>query len=182
MPLEDAIYIEQCKNGDSSGFYNLVNKYKDLIFAVILQRNIDRNNAEDLTQEVFVKAYYSLPKLKNSDKFAGWLYGIAYHTSIDWIRKRKKERTVSIEQVPNLNLGNDQQDADEEQKERMKTLHEELQELPEETKSILMLRYIDEFSYEKISSVLNLPISTVETRLYRARQLLRARMTKRECA
>jgi len=97
MPLEDEIYIEQCKNGDNTGFFNLVNKYKGMIFSVILQRNIDRNNAEDLTQEVFIKAYNSIHKLKNPDKFASWLYGIAYHTSIDWIRKRKKEKTIDIE-------------------------------------------------------------------------------------
>ena len=179
MPLEDEIYIEQCKNGDNTGFFNLVNKYKGMIFSVILQRNIDRNNAEDLTQEVFIKAYNSIHKLKNPDKFASWLYGIAYHTSIDWIRKRKKEKTIDIENVANLNICNDQQD-DDEQKERMKILHEELQKLPEAVKLILMFRYIDGFSYEKISSVLNLPVSTIETRLFRARQLLRAKMTKRE--
>jgi len=155
-------------------------KYHDAIYNLIYRIIHERDQVEDLTQEVFVKAFASLKNFNEEYAFSTWLYKIATNSSIDYIRKRKLE-TFSIDkpiameesdyhfELPDTTY---QPDKSIIQKQRANLIEEAIGRLPEKYRRVIVLRHTEERDYAEIARMLKLPIGTVKAHIFRARELL----------
>jgi RNA polymerase sigma-70 factor (ECF subfamily) len=171
---DDNDYIGRVLSGDVSAYASLVTKHKNLVFSIILKIVNSREDAEEIAQDVFLKAYQSLSTFERKSKFSTWLYRIAYNAAISKTRKKKVEM-VAIEETVITNYSTDEithnmneLDANE----RQVMLEKALQRLPEEDNLLITLFYKNENSIEDISDIMGLSVSNVKVRLHRIRKKL----------
>jgi len=177
---QDYKLVKSALMGKGEAFTKLLGKYKDTIYYMILRKVNNKNDAEDLTFEAFSKAFKSLPDYSSEFAFSTWLFKIALNNCIDFLRK-KKESTVPLD----INMGNNygnlvtklrSKDLDPEQRliriQRAILLRRIVGQLHARYRTLIEYRYFDEYSYEEISKKMFLPIGTVKTQLFRARELL----------
>lgn len=171
---EDQAAIASVLNGDRQAFGRLVQKYQRPMYAVLRRLVRQHEDADDLVQETFVRAYQHLHEFDLNRSFYPWLYRIGVNLAISFMRKRKWHSAVdSIDVFPTAE-GNPQ--ADSETQEFYQALEHALARLPAEQRSILMLRTREGMSYQEMSALLGIEIGTVMSRLARAREKLRAWM------
>ncbi len=171
----DIELITRCQEGDRQAFNRLVMQYQNLVYNFLYRLAPNWNDIDDLAQEVFVKVYHSIKKLKDVSQFKNWLHSIAVNVYIDEQRRRKKqqERFVSDERVLNSRTDpNENPGQHLERKELHKRLQEAIEQLPEEFKIAIILRELQELSYEEIAKTLNTSIGTIRSRIFRGRKLL----------
>lgn len=178
MQTHDYDLIRRVLDGDENAFTVLVKKHQKWIHTLVWQKIGDFHIAEEITQDVFLKAYKKLPILKPPYNFAGWLYVIATRRCIAWLRK-KQPRTTSLDAMPAAQIeelsyveydGRCAEDADLEFKRAaVKRL---LEKLPESERTVVTMHYLSEMPCEKISESLGVSPNTVKSRLHRARQRL----------
>lgn len=170
----DEYYISQTLNGHVSSYAFLVERYKHMVYTLTIKIVKNREEAEEISQDVFVKAYEKLNSFKGESKFSTWIYKIAYYASLDSIKQNKKKFNYeNIDIINEINLEN-VQDAlhylqDEERKEIINTA---LFKLSEEERTILTLFYFDELSIKEISKIVNLSIDNIKIKLFRTRKKL----------
>ena len=178
--MEENRLVEQSKQGDEEAFGVLVKKYKTKVFNLAYSFTKDRETADDLAQEVFIKVYYALEKFKFKSGFGTWLYRIAVNHLKDHLRKHAKERHISLEALgrePSLSEDEiKKKEKAQEVADRKKLLYQALRSLPEKYQVILSLRDIQGHSYEEIAGILKLSPGTVDSRLHRARKMLRKKI------
>jgi RNA polymerase sigma-70 factor (ECF subfamily) len=173
--------IERSLGGDSQAFGELVYRYQDRLYSAVVHIVHCRAEAEDVVQEAFVQAYVKLESFKHNSRFYTWLYRIAVNVSISHRRRRKVE--LSIEQNRDA-TGDEPLDAftspsePMELAERKQKLERALALLSEEHRSIIVLRHMEEFSYEEIANILEISVGTVRSRLHRARAQLLTHLKK----
>ena len=176
---DDLIIIRSVLSGDSSQFALLWQKYNKQIFASVLKlvRSID--DADDIVQDTFLKAFNALHSYNQTFPFPAWLYKIASNTCIDYFR-RKRIRPISIENInreggdmydiiPDKSTPIDVNIINNETKEQ---LLKAVEQLPLRYKQCIQLRHFEELSYEEISIKMDLPLGTVKITLFRARKML----------
>lgn len=159
----------------------LVRAYQNKVFGLALNMVQNRETADDLAQEVFLKVYLSLPGFRFESEFSTWLYQIAINHVRDYLRKRKKEKdNVSLDDIPEPRLPEkdvaEKLAASQEEERRRNLLRQKLEEMPEKYRLILSLRDIQGLTYEEIGKILRLSPGTVDSRLHRARRLLRKKL------
>ena len=166
----DLFNIERVKAGDIRAFSAIVSNYQKMVFTIVLKIVENREDAEDIMQEVFVKLYKSLNKFKEESEFSTWLYRIAYNTTISELRKRKISN-VSIND--NLNAVNeiftDEEELDVKEI-KLQYLDEVLKKLPPDEIFLVTLYYYKEQSIEAISKISNLSVANVKVKLHRVRK------------
>lgn len=171
--------IREALDGESEAFCELVERFQSRLFNSMLQVVGSPDEAEDVVQETFVQAYLKLDTFQGNSKFFTWLYRIAFNNALS--RQRKKRPEYSIEQSREI-TGSDPEDrleAPDEpmlRQERVSLVHHGLEMLSEEHRHILILREMDEMSYEDIAELLSINIGTVRSRLSRARNQLKAHL------
>lgn len=172
--LDDYIYIEQVINGNTAAYAVLVDKYKDMVFTIARRIAKNQEDAEEIAQDAFLKAYQSLDSFKRKAKFSTWLYRIVYNTAISKIRKKRHETTalddVMIENYSVDEVNNEVNGLDSE--EQKKVINLALEKLNEEESTVISLYYLDECSIEDISGVTGLTKSNVKVKLHRSRKKL----------
>jgi len=170
----DEYYIEQTLNSNVNAYSFLVEKYKHMVFTLTLRIVKNREEAEEVSQDVFVKAYKNLENFKGDSKFSTWIYKIAYYASLDVIKRNKRQ--VKTEDIDSLYEGNleNVQDAlkDLHEKERKKVINEAILKLNEEERIILTLFYFEELSIKEISKVVSLSDDNIKVKLFRSRKKL----------
>lgn len=164
----DKLYIEQTLAGDINAFGQLVGKYKNKVFALTLRITNSQPDAEELAQDVFVKAYDSLKKFKGDAQFSTWLFRIAYNTAISYTRKRKIVKTELNENI----TANFTESASFEKEQQLQLLEKALLMLNEEDRGIVTLHYMQESSVKDIARITGLNESNVKVKLFRARKKL----------
>ena len=175
MDEKELIRLSQEGNGEAFGL--LVERYKAKVFNLASSWTQDRTAADDLAQEIFIKAYFSLPKFRSKSEFGTWLYRVAVNHIKDYLRKNKARlKEIPLEEagekvLSTENAGRRQEEQAEER--RRALVQAALRRLPEKHRIILTLRDIQGLSYEEISRILGLSPGTVDSRLFRARQKLR---------
>lgn len=178
MEEKELIRLSQEGNGEAFGL--LVERYKAKVFNLVYSWTQDRAAADDLAQEIFIKAYFSLPKFKSKSEFGTWLYRIAVNHIKDYFRKNKtrlKEIPLAETGEKVLTAENGSRREEEQAEEKRRALVQTaLQRLPEKHRVILTLRDIQGLSYEEISRILGLSPGTVDSRLFRARKKLREKL------
>ena len=170
----DQLYIERVLKGDTNSFAVLVDSYKDMVFSLALKVMKNREEAEEVSQDTFIKAYRSLKNFKGDSKFSTWLYRIAYHNCMDRLKKvARKYNTDTIDEVvENKITATDDVMQTIERKERAEIIKECLNDLPEDERSILWFFYFEELSLKEITQVTEYSENNVKVKLHRARKKL----------
>jgi RNA polymerase sigma-70 factor, ECF subfamily len=178
MSKSESDLIERTRLGDQEAFAGLVDLYRDRIHRLVYGLLRDAGDAEDVTQEVFIKAFYRISSYKGDSAFYTWLYRVAVNAATDWRKKWWKRRGLSLSESPTGQNGIPDESARPERlahgRELGKRLEESLARLPEKYRTILVLREYESLSYGEIARVLKLRKGTVESRLFRARERLKA--------
>ena len=181
---EDARLISAALQGDEKAFEVLLKKYRNLVFTIMMKMVRKPQEAEDLTQEAFMKAFRSLSSFNNEFAFSTWLMKIATNNCIDFLRKRKL-RTYSINEpvqykdekiemeLPDHEPGPEKHLLQSEQK---RIIEEAIDQLPERYRYVILLRHKEEKSYEEIAEILDLPLGTVKAQIFRAREILNQKL------
>jgi RNA polymerase sigma-70 factor (ECF subfamily) len=172
--LSDVGLVELVLAGEQDAFAVLVERYKDAVQNLAYRMLGNVTEAEDVTQEVFVRAYTQLATYKSAHKFSTWLLSIASHLAIDQLRRRRflalpLEDVPFLEWIADLGTGPEQSALRGEQHDEIQTY---LQRLPSKYRAVIVLRYWYDLSYEEISTALHLTPALVKARLHRARELL----------
>ena len=178
--MDEKKLVQLAQEGSEDAFAELVKNYQSKVFSMALGFTRNREVADDLAQEVFLKAYLALPKFRFKSEFGTWLYRISANHIKDYLRKKGKVREVSLDEVREL-ASNDHEQAAlaEEEKEtqaRKNLVREVVDSLPDKYRMIITLRDIQGLAYERISEILNLSPGTVDSRLFRARRMLRKKL------
>ncbi|MBV9229010.1 MAG: sigma-70 family RNA polymerase sigma factor [Chloroflexi bacterium] len=172
--MSDAALVELVLSGDQDVFSVLVERYKDAVQNLAYRMLGNATEAEDVTQETFVRAYTQLATYKPVHKFSTWLLSIASHLAIDQLRRRRF-LALPLEDVPLLEWIVDGGVSPEQsalQGEQQDEIQSYLQRLPSKYRAVIVLRYWHDFSYEEIAQALKLTPALVKARLHRARELL----------
>jgi RNA polymerase sigma factor (sigma-70 family) len=176
MRTEDGYIVNKCINGDSAAFGLLVDKYKASIYALAYSRLRNFHDAEDITQEVFLKAYQKLPTLRRWDSFLAWLYAITSNLCRDLLREQAKrpdgdfitDKGWRFFDYPSINSYQEEQ--------LYESLHEALDSLPEMYREVLTLYYLGGMDSKEIAQFLGTSPSAIRQRLRRARSKLKKEM------
>jgi len=172
--MSDAALVELVLADDQDVFTVLVERYKDAVQNLAYRMLSNAAEAEDVTQETFVRAYTQLATYKPAHKFSTWLLSIASHLAIDQLRRRRflalpLEDVPFLDWIADVGTSPEQSALEGEQQDEVQTY---LQRLPGKYRAVIVLRYWYDFSYEEIARTLNLTPALVKARLHRARELL----------
>lgn len=176
---DDAHLIHETLAGSTEAFGQLVCKHQDRLFNTMVHVAGVREDAEDVCQEAFVRAYRKLDTFAGNSAFYTWLYRIAFNVLAS--RRRRKRPVASVDVAREL-AGVEPVDCSEtatdllEREERSLQLHRAIGELSDEHREVIVLRELEGQDYETISSILELPVGTVRSRLHRARSQLREQL------
>ena len=179
--MKDTAIIEKVLKGDTASFEMLILKYQSKLFATSMNIVKNRELAEDITQEAYLKAFQKLDTLKDREQFFPWIKRIALNIALNHFEKEK--RVVDIENdddeggsfFDNITTGESAEDL---------TLKDELHKyvrnfveaLPDKLRVVIMLREVEDMSYEEIAEMMNIPLGTVRSRLFNARQIIKDRL------
>jgi RNA polymerase sigma-70 factor (ECF subfamily) len=180
----DTTLIQRAVQGDQKAYAEILQEYRGRIYNLVYRMVRNREEAEDLVQEAFVKAFSSLASFNAEYAFSTWLYKIAINNCIDHLR-RKKLKTYSMDkpvqsqdgefsrEFPDVSLSPDKPLL---AKERSSLIERAIDGLPEKYRVVIILRHNEERSYEEIADLLSLPLGTVKARIFRAREMLKKKL------
>lgn len=183
----DNLLIEQCLKGQQSSFSELIDKYKNLVFNLAYRMTYNLQDAEDISQEVFIRVYKSLSNFNPRYKFSTWLYQMTLNLCRDRFRKGKIP-SISLDTPPNESdqkdfnslVANPKNNLEETflQAEQTNFINDLITSLPFKYREVIILRHLKDLSYDEMSKILNISLGSVKTRLFRARDLLRNKLKK----
>jgi len=170
----DIYYINLIIEGNTNAFNILVDRYKDLVFSLALKMVKNREEAEEVAQDTFIKVFKSLSKFKGDSKFSTWIYKVTYNTCLDRLKKQKREQqVVSIDEFNTNQIKSIDNALDKmENEEREKAIQDCIQFLPADDAFLLTLFYFEEQSLEEIAKVIGLTANNVKVKLFRSRKKL----------
>ncbi len=168
----DQHYIERTLNGETRAFGFLVDRYQDFVFTIIYRMVKVRQEAEEVAQDTFLKAFQSLDSYRGEAKFSSWLYSIAYRKALDSLRKNKKyQATELIEGITEGDSDLSENALEKMEKlERSKMIGKCILKLPEQEAAIVTLYYFEERSVKEIAAITNLSVDNIKIKLYRSRK------------
>jgi len=185
----DNLLIEQCLKGQQSSFSELIDEYKNMVFSLSYKMTNSLEDAEDISQEVFIRVYKSLYNFNPRYKFSTWLYQMTLNLCRDRFRKGKIP-SVSLDSPLNKD---DQKDLrsiipDNQNNpediimgvEQTNFINDLITSLPLKYREVIILRHLKDLSYDEMSKILNISLGSVKTRLFRARELLKNKLKKNE--
>jgi RNA polymerase sigma-70 factor (family 1) len=184
MPtLNDEDLIRELKAGNMSAFKELFDDYSSLVFNVALRMLQNKEDAEDITQDTFLQSYVSIKNFRSEARLSTWLYRIAVNTSLNFQRKRKRERWLSLDfgsdesEDPREVASTDANPQDNlERNEIELVVQKAINSLPKKQRISLLLYRYEGLSYEEIAKVMNVSVPSVESRLHRAKQALAVKL------
>lgn len=170
--------IARAKEGDMDAFEFLVKRYQKSIYYLCRRMTSAHQSADDLAQETFIKAYFSLSRFKDDMNFFTWLRKIAVNNSLNYLKAHKREELLGDNKIlENASSTVQELPQDRLQREQLEQkFRKALKALPADQKAVFILRFYEDLSYENISHMLNLPNGTVMSRLNRARKKLKSLM------
>ncbi len=177
---DDAQLVAASKRGDRDAFSLLVQRHQRRIFNLNFRMLQQYEEATEITQETFLAAWQGLPSFRGEARFETWLYRIAYNCCLKQLEQRRRDKALqSAMQAEKIieNVGNDDRaNTVVEAHERQALVREHLSQLPTKYRIVLVLRHLQEKTYEEMADILAMPIGTIKTHLFRARNLLKERL------
>ena len=183
MDSEQAL-VTSALEGDQKAYKALFEMYRQAIFHVTVKIVRNADEANDLVQETFIKAFGSLKTYDHNYRFSTWLYKIAANSSIDFLRKRKID-SLSLDKPIVTKDGDIQMEIPDDtynpeqylrNRERTVGIEDAIESLPEKYREVIVLRHKEDRSYEEIAASLKVPVGTVKARIFRARELLKKKL------
>ena len=180
MTTNDNQLIERILNGDQYAYGQLVDQYKDLVFTLALRMLRNREEAEEVAQDAFIKAFKSLDKFKGNSKFSTWIYKVTYNTCLDNIKKNKKHmNNVSIDEftihkIETIDNALEGMIKDE----KSSFIKSCINRLPCEDSYILTLYYFEELTLDEMAKIIEASANTIKVKLFRARKKLAVILVK----
>jgi len=170
----DEYLIRKVIRGESNAYAELVDRYKHMVYTLALKIVKNREDAEEVSQDTFLKAYKALKDFKGDSKFSTWLYKITYYGSLDYLKKNKRQvETTKIDISEAYNIGSiDNALEGMEAKERAEIIKRAIQQLPADDSVLITLYYFETLSMNEISQVMGTSPNTVKVRLFRGRKRL----------
>jgi len=178
--LEEKEFLRELKKGNREAFREFVNAFSEKVYNTALSYLNNFEDAEDLTQEVFIEVYNSISKFRGESKLSTWIYRITINKSLDFLKRKKSKKRFAFitsifskedteEEIPDF----EHPGVIMENKERAKILFSAMSKLPDSQKTAFMLNKIDGLSYKEISEIMDTSVSSVESLLFRAKENLR---------
>lgn len=177
--FDDIYYIRRIKDGHTDAFVHIVRRYERMVFTIVSKIVSQRADAEDIAQEVFIKAYQSIDKFREESGFATWLYRITYNTTISELRKRKYEFTAiedNFDNIPDNDISNKIDEISIE--ERLNYLDLVLKRLPPDDALLITMFYLNNSSIQEISTITGLSTANVKVKLHRTRKFMNFEINK----
>jgi RNA polymerase sigma-70 factor (ECF subfamily) len=181
----DQQLVERVQRGDKQAFGLLVEKYRRKLGRLLSRFIRDQAEVEDVVQEAFIKAYRALPNFRGDSAFYTWLYRIGINTAKNYLvsmgRRPQTSNDIEVEDAENFEDGDELRTMDTPETELMtkeiaKTVQMAIESLPEDLKTAIVLREIEGLSYEEIATMMDCPIGTVRSRIFRARESIGERL------
>jgi len=178
---DDQYYITKITQGDANSFAVLVDRYKDLVYTLAIRMLKNKEEAEEVSQDTFLKVFKSLSKFKGESKFSSWIYRITYNTCLDKIKKQKRNPIiVTIDEFTEHQVNTIDNALDKlVEKEHKQLIQDCLQLLPGDVGFLLTLYYFEEQSIEEISKVIGISTANVKVKLFRSRKKLASILRER---
>jgi len=177
---DDPQLVTASKNGDQDAFAQLVQRYQRRIFNLVYRMLQHYEEAAEITQETFLAAWQGLPAFRGDARFSTWLYRIAYNCCLKQLEQRKRDKALQIalqaEQFLEDADNDKRPDAELDAHDRQALVQEHLSQLPAKYRIVLILRHLQDMTYEEMAEILTIPIGTIKTHLFRARNLLKQRL------
>jgi RNA polymerase sigma-70 factor, ECF subfamily len=177
---DEALLVAASRRGDQDAFAQLVQRYQRRIFNLVFRILQQYDEATEITQETFLAAWQGLPSFRGDARFPTWLYRIAYNCSLKQLEHRKRDRALQAamqaEQVLQHVDDSVRADFELEAHDRQTMIQEQISNLPAKYRIVLVLRHLQEMTYEEMAEALTMPIGTIKTHLFRARNLLKERL------
>lgn len=174
--MDDLTLAEQVKNGNIQAFRYLVNNNQKPVWHLVLRMVKQEQDAEDLCQDIFMRVHSNIRKYRGESKLTTWICSIAYNVTIDFIRKKKREiisHTGNLEEMAAKKPAITNPGIEMEKSDTRKIIHELLNTLPLNYRTVITLYHLEGFSYEEISKITELPEGSVKSYLHRGREQLR---------
>jgi len=177
--LEDILWVDEILRGNTARYALLVDKYKDKVYSLVMGMLKNKEEADDVAQEIFIKIFKALPKFKRKAKFSTWVYRITYNECISTLRKRKKN-TVVLDHVSQTYLADIEDETIDRQETEIKyqLLHLALKQLSETNRGLVHFFYFDNLPVDEIAKITGLTTSNVKTKLFRIRKKLHKVLTE----
>jgi RNA polymerase sigma-70 factor (ECF subfamily) len=180
VEVDDQQLVTASKRGDQDAFAQLVQRYQRRIFNLVYRMLQQYEEASEITQETFLAAWQGLPSFRGDARFATWLYRIAYNCALKQLETRKRDQALqaalqakqALESPDNY----ERADAQIDKHERQTFVQEHLSHLPAKYRIVLILRHLQDMTYEEMAEILTMPVGTIKTHLFRARNLLKERL------
>jgi RNA polymerase sigma-70 factor (ECF subfamily) len=177
---EEANLVAASKMGNQDAFAQLVQQHQRRVFNLVFRMLQQYEEANEVTQETFLAAWQGLPTFRGDARFSTWLYRIAYNCALKQLEQRKRDKAVQIgvqAEQRIANAGQEQRvDAALESHARQALVQEHLANLPAKYRIVLVLRHLQDMTYEEMAEILTMPVGTIKTHLFRARNLLKERL------
>jgi RNA polymerase sigma-70 factor, ECF subfamily len=173
---DDAALVIASQSGDQDAFALLVQRHQRRVFNLIFRMLQHYDEANEVTQETFLAAWQGLGSFRGDARFSTWLYRIAYNCSLKQLELRKRDKALQHAMQEERVNGEDQISTGLEVKDRQHVVREHLSQLPAKYRAVLVLRHLQEMTYEEMAEILTMPIGTIKTHLFRARNLLKERL------
>lgn len=171
--MDDQTLVTSILAGNNHSFDDLMNRYKNKVYGMFLPLVLNQETARDLTQEVFIKIFNNLNQYDNQYSLGGWIYRIAKNTAFDYLRKIKNKQEYSFDETFDQPCNEVDPAKIYEKRATINALHKVIEELPSDLKEIFILKYFEDLAYKEIAVKMKLPESTIQNRLYKARQIVR---------
>lgn len=177
--IDDHECVQRAQRGEGRAFSELVTRYQDRVYRFLLRLTRSQDDARDLTQDTFMRAYQGIDRWRPDALFRTWLFRIARNVAFDRLRRDKRVEFVELDEDVDIADPAAGPETIVETAQRYRLLEAALERLPAEHREILLLREIEEMSYDDIAQVLDLQIGTVKSRIARARATLLDKMQSR---
>jgi RNA polymerase sigma-70 factor (ECF subfamily) len=180
VELDDMQLVAASKKGDQDAFARLVQRYQRSVFNLAYRMLQHYEEASETTQDTFLAAWQGLPSFRGDARFPTWLYRIAYNCSLKSLEQRKRntalQAALQAEQILERADSGELADAQLEARDRQAFIQEHLAKLPAKYRIVLILRHLQDKTYEEMAEILTMPVGTIKTHLFRARNLLKERL------
>jgi len=174
--LNDQVFVRECLDGNREAFGVLIGRHQQAVFNVALRLTRSFQEAQDITQSVFIKAYEKLSEYDARYKFFSWIYRMAMNEALNFIKRSRRFEGLDVTQdYPALEQT---PESDLEESEMSRKIQNALMRLKVDYRAIIILKHFQELSYQEIGYILGLPEKTVKSRLFSARQMLKQVLLK----
>ena len=179
--MDDVALVNALKAGNTNAFRFLVDKYRNLVWHIVLRMTNRQEDAEDLCQEVFIRVFKQIDRFRGDSKLSTWIGSVTYNCCVDHIRKSKREVLSVSGSIGSINLA--QADVSPllsniDRNTMKKLVHKIIEKMPLQYRTVITLFHLEEFSYREIEEITGMPEGTVKSYLSRGREIIRQKMTE----